>query len=81
MALGIVNVTESGITPIERGGTGKTTATEALKALGGFSERGGTIKGNVIINENVIMKRTVQEGHNTIASGSASHAEGVDSIV
>ena len=76
MALGIVNVTENGITPIERGGTGKTTAGEALKALGGFSERGGTITGNVTINENVIMKKTVQEGYNTTASGSFSHAEG-----
>ena len=65
MALGIVNVTENGITPIERGGTGKTTATEALKALGGFSERGGTISGDVIMQGNLNMKNT--ENNNKIS--------------
>jgi len=65
MALGIVNVTESGITPIERGGTGKTTATEALKALGGFSEKGGTISGDVIMQGNLNMKNT--ENNNKIS--------------
>ena len=65
MALGIVNVTESGITPIERGGTGKTTATEALKALGGFSEKGGTISGDVIMQGNLNMKNA--ENNNKIS--------------
>lgn len=76
MALGIVNVTDNGITPIERGGTGKTTATEALKALGGFSEKGGTITGTVTIKEKVIIERDLQQGYQTTASGSCSHAEG-----
>jgi len=65
MALGIVNVTENGITPIERGGTGKTTAGEALQALGGFSEKGGTISGDVIMQGNLNMKNT--ENNNKIS--------------
>ena len=76
MALGIVNVTENGITPIERGGTGKTTAGEALKALGGFSEKGGTIKGAVTIKEKVTIEKDLQQGYQNTASGSCSHAEG-----
>ena len=80
MALGNVNVTDNGITPIERGGTGKTTASEALKALGGFSEKGGTIKGSVTIDGKVILGKEVQEGYKTTANGTASHAEGVNSI-
>ena len=76
MALGIVNIPENGVTPIERGGTGKTTASEALKALGGFSERGGTITGTVTIKEKVIIERDLQQGYQTTASGSCSHAEG-----
>lgn len=76
MALGIVNVTENGITPIERGGTGKTTAGAALQALGGFSKSGGTIKGTVAINGKVTMEGALQQGYQNTASGSCSHAEG-----
>lgn len=41
--------------PISRGGTGATTATQALLNLGGFSSRGGTIDGSVKFNSNLLL--------------------------
>ena len=54
---------------IAQGGTGATTASAARTALGAFSDRGGTIRGNIKING------IVEEGSST-ASGNYSHAEG-----
>ncbi len=55
---------------IAQGGTGATTASAARTALGAFSDRGGTIRGNIKING------IVEEGSST-ASGKYSHSEGV----
>ncbi len=42
--------TADGILPITKGGTGKTTAPEALAALGGVSKNGDTINGDLTVD-------------------------------
>jgi len=53
MALGIVNIPENGVTPIKRGGTGKTTASETGAHAEGYettaSETGAHAEGDETI--------------------------------
>ena len=64
----------SGTIPITRGGTDATTASTALSNLGGFSNKGGIINGDVNIYG------SVEEGNSTTASGWCSHTEGINTI-
>jgi len=81
-----ITIGVSGTLPIANGGTGATTAANAIKNLGAFSSNGGTISGNIRIqgkvaigNENVKAEGSYAFAHgNTVtATGISSHAEGI----
>ena len=82
---GTANITPgvTGTLPIARGGTGATTATQALGNLGGFSNTGGRIEGSVAQGSkttSVSGDFAHAEGNKTKANGNYSHAEGYGSI-
>ena len=51
--------TSADVVPVENGGTGKTTATESLQALGGFPAAGGTLGGPLAINTAANIRTTL----------------------
>lgn len=55
-ALEAAGIAGSGIIPIERGGTGATTAVDALANLGAFPSAGGTISGDTTFSEDAIVE-------------------------
>ena len=82
---GTANITPgvTGTLPIANGGTGATTAAQALGNLGGFSNTGGRIEGSVAQGSkttSVSGDFAHAEGNKTKANGNYSHAEGYGSI-
>ena len=51
--------TDTDVVPVLNGGTGKTTATEGLQALGGFPLAGGTLNGPLAINTAANIRTTL----------------------
>lgn len=51
--------TNTDVVPVANGGTGKTTATEGLQALGGFPAAGGTLSGPLAINTAANIRTTL----------------------
>ncbi len=82
---GTANITPgvTGTLPVANGGTGATTAAQALENLGGFSNTGGRIEGSVAQGSkttSVSGDFAHAEGNKTKANGNYSHAEGYGSI-
>ena len=82
---GTANITPgvTGTLPVANGGTGATTAAQALENLGGFSNTGGRIEGSVAQGTkttSVSGNFAHAEGNKTKANGDYSHAEGYESI-